>query len=168
MEIVFWRLNWMLMSYNNSGVAAVVSFSLLQVFRIPYTHGSAFFFTQNAHSTCSRPNGRTLSGYSSVRVVGPIEWSHKFCKLLRSTKNACRGCSMCRGFRTDVGCCEMTVFRTGFIFNYLFTDKAMAIQFMKEVGLFRSKVQCNTCGQDMTCPQIPFFLKDFVGHVKRG
>jgi len=29
-------------------------------------------------------------------------------------------------------------------FNYLFSDQAMAIQFMKEIGLLRSKVQCNT------------------------
>jgi hypothetical protein len=55
-----------------------------------------------------------------------------------------------------------------FIFNYLFTDKAIAIQFMKEVGLLRNKVQCNTCGQDMTCPQIPFIIRNFVGDVKRG
>ena len=36
------------------------------------------------------------------------------------------------------------------IFDCLFIGKAMAIQFMKEVGLLRSKMQCNTCGQDMT------------------
>jgi hypothetical protein len=34
-------------------------------------------------------------------------------------------------------------------FNYLFRDQAMANQFMKEIGLLRSKMQCNTCGQDM-------------------
>jgi len=28
-------------------------------------------------------------------------------------------------------------------------DQAMAIQFMKEIGLLQSKVQCNTCDQDM-------------------
>jgi len=36
-----------------------------------------------------------------------------------------------------------------FFFNYLFCDQPMAIQFMKDVGLLRSKVQFNTCGQDM-------------------
>ena len=32
-------------------------------------------------------------------------------------------------------------------YNSLFCDQAMAIQFMKEIGLLRSKVQCNTCGR---------------------
>jgi len=30
--------------------------------------------------------------------------------------------------------------------TYLFCDKAIAIQFLKDVGLLWSKVQCNTCG----------------------
>jgi len=29
--------------------------------------------------------------------------------------------------------------------TFLFCDQAMAIQFLKNVGLLRSKVQCNTC-----------------------
>lgn len=33
--------------------------------------------------------------------------------------------------------------------NYLFTDQAMTIQFPQELGLLRSKGQCNTCGRDM-------------------
>jgi transposase-like protein len=34
-------------------------------------------------------------------------------------------------------------------FSYLFTEQALAIQFLKDVGLLRSKVQCNNCGRDM-------------------
>ena len=37
-----------------------------------------------------------------------------------------------------------------FFFTYLFCDQAMAIEYLKDVGLLRSKMTCNTCGQDMT------------------
>ena len=33
---------------------------------------------------------------------------------------------------------------------FLFSDQATGIQFLKDVGLIRSKVQCNCCGHDMT------------------
>jgi hypothetical protein len=33
---------------------------------------------------------------------------------------------------------------------YLFCEQSMAIQFLKDIGLLRSKMQCNTCGRDMT------------------
>ena len=41
---------------------------------------------------------------------------------------------------------------------FLFSDQATGIQFLKDVGLIRSKVQCNSCGRDMTWyaePNIP-------------
>jgi hypothetical protein len=34
--------------------------------------------------------------------------------------------------------------------TYLFSDQALTIQFLKDVGLIRSKVPWNTCGRDMT------------------
>ena len=34
--------------------------------------------------------------------------------------------------------------------TFLFCDRSMCIQFLKDVGLIRSKVQCNSCGRDMT------------------
>jgi len=34
--------------------------------------------------------------------------------------------------------------------TYLFCDSGLAMHFLKDVCLLRSKVQCNTCGQDMT------------------
>jgi len=40
----------------------------------------------------------------------------------------------------------------------LFCDNGLAMQFLKDVGLLRSKVQCNTCDRDMTWsvePSIP-------------
>jgi len=43
-------------------------------------------------------------------------------------------------------------------FPYLFCDRDMAIQFMKDVGLLRNEVYCNTCGGYMTWsthPNIP-------------
>jgi len=35
--------------------------------------------------------------------------------------------------------------------TYLFIDVDLGIQFLKDVGLIRSKVTYNTCGRDMTC-----------------
>jgi len=37
-----------------------------------------------------------------------------------------------------------------FFLMYLFCNKSMAIQYLKDIGLLRSKMQCNTCGRDMT------------------
>ena len=37
-----------------------------------------------------------------------------------------------------------------FFLTYLFCDQAMAIEFLKNVGLLPGKMSCNTCGQDMT------------------
>jgi len=36
-----------------------------------------------------------------------------------------------------------------FFLMYLFREQSLAIQFLKDIGLLRSKVQCNTCGRDM-------------------
>ena len=33
---------------------------------------------------------------------------------------------------------------------YLFCEQSMAIQFLKDIGLLRSKMQCNTCARDIT------------------
>jgi hypothetical protein len=32
--------------------------------------------------------------------------------------------------------------------TFLFCDQTMAIKFLQDVGLLRSKVKCNTCGRD--------------------
>jgi len=42
--------------------------------------------------------------------------------------------------------------------TYLFCDNGFAMQFLNDVGLLRSNVQCNTCGRGMTWsvqPSIP-------------
>ena len=42
---------------------------------------------------------------------------------------------------------------------FLFRDKDLGIQFLKDAGLIRSKVPCNTCGRDMTwCADPTAFL----------
>jgi hypothetical protein len=33
---------------------------------------------------------------------------------------------------------------------HVFNEQSLAIEFLKDVGLLRSKMQCNTCGRDMT------------------
>ena len=46
--------------------------------------------------------------------------------------------------------------------TYLFSDHAMGIQFLKDEGLLWSKMQCNTCGRDVTWsaqPNIPEGLR---------
>jgi len=37
-----------------------------------------------------------------------------------------------------------------FCLVYLFCETSIAIQYLKDIGLLRSKMQCNTCGRDMT------------------
>jgi hypothetical protein len=38
---------------------------------------------------------------------------------------------------------------------YLFIDMDLAIQFLKDMGLLRTQVTCNTCGRDMTWCVLP-------------
>jgi len=54
-----------------------------------------------------------------------------------------------------------------FFFNYLFCDQAMTIQFMKEMGLLWSKVQCNTWGQDMMWPADSNLFEGFHWRCQR-
>ena len=53
---------------------------------------------------------------------------------------------MCRSYHTDVGCCGQTVVRTGrFCITY-----SLATEFLKDIGLLRRTMQCDSCGRDMT------------------
>ena len=45
--------------------------------------------------------------------------------------------------------------------TFLFNDHAIGLQFLKDVGLIRSKVQCNSCGRDMTWHADPTALDRF-------
>ena len=38
---------------------------------------------------------------------------------------------------------------------FLFSDHAIGLQFLKDVGLIRSKLQCNSCGRDMVWHAAP-------------
>jgi len=46
-------------------------------------------------------------------------------------------------------------------FTYLFCDKAIAMQFLMDVGLLRCKVQCHTCGRNMTWSSEPSIPEGF-------
>jgi hypothetical protein len=35
--------------------------------------------------------------------------------------------------------------------TFLFCDNRIGVQFLKDAGLIRRKVECNCCGRDMTC-----------------
>jgi hypothetical protein len=48
--------------------------------------------------------------------------------------------------------------------TFLFCDEATAIQFLKDVNLLRSKVQCNTCGRDRVWSADPNIREGF--HVR--
>jgi hypothetical protein len=37
-----------------------------------------------------------------------------------------------------------------FFLMYLLCEQSLAISFLKHIGLLRSKMQCNTCGRNMT------------------
>jgi len=50
---------------------------------------------------------------------------------------------------------------------YLFCDFGFAMQFLKDVGLLRSKVQCNTCGRDMTWSAEPSIPEGFRWRCRR-
>jgi hypothetical protein len=51
--------------------------------------------------------------------------------------------------------------------TFLFCDQAIAIQFLKDMGLLRSKVQCNTCGRDMTWSAEPHIPEGFRWQCRR-
>jgi len=49
---------------------------------------------------------------------------------------------------------------------FLFSDHTIGLQFLKDVGLIRSKVQCNSCGRDMTARR-SYRLKAFLRPYNR-
>jgi len=50
---------------------------------------------------------------------------------------------------------------------FLFCDQTMAIKFLQDVGLLRSKVQCNTCGCDMVWSADPNIREGFRWQCRR-
>ena len=44
---------------------------------------------------------------------------------------------------------------------YLFSEQSLAIEFLKDIGLLQSKMQCNTCGRDMTWSADPNISEGF-------
>ena len=51
--------------------------------------------------------------------------------------------------------------------TFLFCDRNIGMQFLKDVGLICSKVQCNSCGRDMTWYADPSKLDDFKWRCRR-
>jgi hypothetical protein len=49
----------------------------------------------------------------------------------------------CEGLRTDGDANKSFL-------TYLFIDMDLGIHFLKDLGMIRHKVKCNTCGRDMT------------------
>jgi len=131
---------------------------LLQVFRIPFTHFSAFstkHHTQN--TTCillhnTHPLGQLQiegqSGSVVIKVVAlsscdilafhfVLKWWHISIHLLRCTKNVCEGCRGCRGFHMEWTRCILIIFRLGFCASFFFCHISLIASF--SVIIFRLK-----------------------------
>ena len=81
-------------------------------------------------------------------------------------RNACRRCRSFRRLLIDVGFCGKTVVRAG-IFSLTIPRFGFAMQFLKDVDLLRSKVQCHTCGRDMTWSAEPSIPEGFSSRCRR-
>jgi hypothetical protein len=55
----------------------------------------------------------------------------------------------------------------GLFLTYLFGDQELAIQFLKDVGLIRSKVQCNICERDTTWTADPNRPEEFTWRCRK-
>jgi len=51
---------------------------------------------------------------------------------------------------------------------YLFCEQSMAFQFLQDIGLLRSKMQCNTCGLDMTWSADRYITEGFRWRCQRS
>ena len=54
--------------------------------------------------------------------------------------------------RDSLGYCSVA---NKLFLTFVVSDHASRIQFLKNVGIIRSKVQCNSCGRDITCYEDP-------------
>ena len=159
---------------------------LLQVFRIPFTHVSAFSMkhrTQNAtrillHNT--HPLGQLQierqSGSVVVKVVVSCtcilyscgilafhfvwKWWRISIHLLRCTKNVCGGCRGCRSFHTEWTRCILIIFRLGFRASFFYCHVPLIARF--NVIIFRLQFSAiflkYHVPQINALPTIPFLL----------
>jgi len=94
-------------------------------------------------------------------MVGKVqEIFHEYEKRLQEMPFIPRGSYGCRMVLQDGGP------NRDFI-THLFCDHGLAVQFLKDVGLIRSKVQCNTCDRDMTWCAYPSFPDVFKWRCRR-
>ena len=124
-------------------------FPLLQVFRIPFTHVSTFFYETPTmqHASCSSHLNRAV-----VVVVSFLGHENG-------------GTSVASRYRVRRTPAEESVYMPRFPYRrrmlrhegglsryflmYLFSEQSTVNEFLKDVGQLRSKMQCNTCGRDM-------------------
>jgi hypothetical protein len=134
------------LSLTNTCVAAIVAVPLPKVFRIPsITHNAIHGTRPNSSSLAVKVALILLCSVSLVVVTMAArmeEVVRQYKERLRRMQHVLRF-SYGRGLLRDGGG-PNRLFLT-----FLFTDKAMAIRFLQDVGLLRSQVQCNTCGRDM-------------------
>jgi hypothetical protein len=132
------------------------------IFRSPISPG----FLWNTHSAIhiSRLNSRSLAVKvafvlsCSICLVVEIQWSHIWNKLLRSTKNACGGCSTCHGFCKDVGCWGMRVGRTGYFSRSYSLTRQWPFGFFRTWACFEVRCSVTPVVETWGGPQIPIFL----------
>jgi len=79
----------------------------------------------------------------AIMVDRVVKIFHEYEERLRSSDNVPRFSYGRRMMRDDGD-------PNRYFLMYLFCEQSMGIQFLKDIGLLRSKMQCNTCGRDMT------------------
>ena len=87
--------------------------------------------------------------------------------MLGNTSNVCGRCRKFRSSPAGVCCSVRTVHQTGFS-SRASTDIALAIEFMKDVGLIRRKVKCDICSRDMTWSAYPTRSELFRWRCRKG
>jgi len=144
----------------NSLLTYITFLSIVQVFgsRSVWVFPAFFSPTHFLYSIHSRPNrSRVHFRFRTVllEMVGKIqEIFQDYEKRLQEMPFIPRGSYGRRMVRQDGGP------NRDFI-TYLFCDHGLAVQLLKDVGLIRCKVQCNTCDRDMTWCAYPTFSDGF-------
>jgi len=129
----------------------VVSVSVLQVFTIPFPQLTTF---RRKHPQCNtlclqavcglfRCGENSLLYFTNKMVEHFIQVASEYEERLRMCEYVPRFSYGRRVLRDDGG-------PNRFFLIYLFYEQSLGIQFLKDIGLLRSKMQCNTCGLDMT------------------
>jgi hypothetical protein len=80
----------------------------------------------------------SVASFSNIMVEQLLHITSEYEERLRRCQYVPKFSFGCRMLRDDSG------------LNRFFHEESIAIQYLRDIGLLRSKMQCNTCGRDMT------------------